>query len=458
MRSRPVRAPILARYHRADRWTTSRPTPSRRRARSCPQVRGHAAPAGRRAAARGRRARRAAPTACATTATARRRSRRRLEAEAPPSCGAGSATCSTTSSRSASWCATSRRGWSTFPTVRDGEPAWLCWRLADPELGLLAHDARGLRLAASAVTAVHPVVVVIGDALLDVHGPPGMRRCARAATCPAAIASSPAARARTSPCGWRAAGVDGRPGLRASATIRRAALIARCARGRGRGALASWRSTRPASSSILLDARRRADDAQPARPVRGGARRPPLRATPTGSSCPATSCSSRCRTHLAARRSPVRRAACARRLRAADAIGRRLGARRRLAAAGPRRPQPRRGRALDRGTSDPRRSRWRAGDRRRLGVVVTDPDGAAARSDGRRVEVARRARPRGRHHRRRRCLRRRARRSSLERALAPPAPALDAALAAAASSPAAVARSRRRAGPRGRRARREPPR
>lgn len=21
-----------------------------------------------------------------------------------------------------------------FPTVRDGEPAWLCWRLADPEL------------------------------------------------------------------------------------------------------------------------------------------------------------------------------------------------------------------------------------------------------------------------------------------------------------------------------------
>ena len=22
-----------------------------------------------------------------------------------------------------------------IPTVRDGEPAWLCWRLADPELG-----------------------------------------------------------------------------------------------------------------------------------------------------------------------------------------------------------------------------------------------------------------------------------------------------------------------------------
>jgi hypothetical protein len=22
-----------------------------------------------------------------------------------------------------------------FPTVRDGEPAWLCWRLSDPELG-----------------------------------------------------------------------------------------------------------------------------------------------------------------------------------------------------------------------------------------------------------------------------------------------------------------------------------
>ncbi|MDQ2690343.1 MAG: DUF2203 domain-containing protein [Chloroflexota bacterium] len=21
-----------------------------------------------------------------------------------------------------------------FPTIRDGEPAWLCWRLADPEL------------------------------------------------------------------------------------------------------------------------------------------------------------------------------------------------------------------------------------------------------------------------------------------------------------------------------------
>ena len=22
-----------------------------------------------------------------------------------------------------------------FPTVRDGEPAWLCWRLDDPDLG-----------------------------------------------------------------------------------------------------------------------------------------------------------------------------------------------------------------------------------------------------------------------------------------------------------------------------------
>jgi len=22
-----------------------------------------------------------------------------------------------------------------FPTVRDGEPAWLCWRLSDPDLG-----------------------------------------------------------------------------------------------------------------------------------------------------------------------------------------------------------------------------------------------------------------------------------------------------------------------------------
>ena len=22
-----------------------------------------------------------------------------------------------------------------FPTIRDGEPAWLCWRLSDPELG-----------------------------------------------------------------------------------------------------------------------------------------------------------------------------------------------------------------------------------------------------------------------------------------------------------------------------------
>jgi len=22
-----------------------------------------------------------------------------------------------------------------FPTVRDGEPAWLCWRLEDPDLG-----------------------------------------------------------------------------------------------------------------------------------------------------------------------------------------------------------------------------------------------------------------------------------------------------------------------------------
>ena len=58
-----------------------------------------------------------------------------------------------------------------FPTIRDGEPAWLCWRLDDPTWPGGTPPARATPRAGRS-SAVAPRVTVIGDALLDVRALP----------------------------------------------------------------------------------------------------------------------------------------------------------------------------------------------------------------------------------------------------------------------------------------------
>ena len=215
-------------------------------------------------AARGRRARclhhRCVATGMAAGGAAR------LEA-ATTELGRESATCSITSSRSASSCAISRPGWSTSrPSATASRRGCAgAWRTRSR---VLAHHARGLQRRAAAVGRAAARRGPRRRACWMSPPAPQRSRCAPAATCPPTIRLEPGGQGANVAVRLARRGVAVAPGLRRRRRRRRHAP-ARGARTPRGSASRPCRPTRPARWSSSSTSRRRADDAQPSRPVRG---------------------------------------------------------------------------------------------------------------------------------------------------------------------------------------------